>query len=139
MQRAIPNIRCVAALIALLPASSHTQISLQPSPEGAMAGPPALYGTWGTEPQCRAHRAGVTNDFRLFPYIIDEQWIQHHVIWCRVHWLGHQGDEQHMQAQAWLRCGEDTLREYHVFFKLERGRLAMRWSEDFVTRPLQRC
>jgi hypothetical protein len=131
--------RRFAVLAACLPSLLLAQISLQPSAERGVDGPALLYGTWGTREQCDAHRAGVQDDFRLFPYVIDDQWIQHGIIWCHVTWLGHQGKGEQLRAQAFLRCGEDSLREYHVFFDLQQGLLTMRWSEDFSTRPLQRC
>ena len=126
-------------LLAVVPALALSQISMQPATPGGVSAPQQLFGTWGTAEQCEAHRRGVRDDHRLFPYVIDDQWLSQGVIWCRVTWLGQHGGGDTLRAQGYLQCGEDTLREYHVFFELLEQRLIMRWSQDFSTRALQRC
>ena len=134
------GLRTHAALAAFLMVDASAQITLQdPAGGSRTAGPAVLYGTWGTAEQCAAHRAGIRDDFTRFPYVISDQWIQHGLIYCRISWQSHHDDDTVTQARAMVQCGEDSVRDYRVSFRLQQGLLQMRWSEHFTTRPLERC
>lgn len=126
-------------LLIVLPSTAAGQLVMMPDPSDNAQGPVVLYPAWGTAQQCEAHRAGDNADFQLFPYVIDHEWIQHGVIWCRLSWQGYESGELHTRARALARCGEDTVRDYVVFFDLQDGVLEMSWSRDFRTGRLQRC
>ena len=127
------------AFVFAIVAEAGAEIAVQSPGWSSAPGPESLYGTWGTATQCAAHSAGRKDDYRLFPYIIDDQWIQHGLIYCRVNWRDHHSGADGTDAQAFVQCGEDSVRDYRVVFRLREGLLQMRWSRDFTTRRLQPC
>ena len=117
---------------------AQTQFSTVP-PVKALDGPASLFGVWGNERQCRAHRDGdETNPSRL-PYIIGSQWLRQGFIYCYLSWRGYEDTGEGTRAWADARCGEDDLRDYRLRLELREHRLSIRWSNDFSVFRLQAC
>jgi len=126
-------------LLAIIPvAGAQTPYRLNTGQHGIQA-PAALIATWGTPAQCRAHKAGIKDDMSLLPYVISAQWMQRGILYCNLTWLATHGNQQTVHTSAHALCGEDTVRDYRIFFNLENGILRMRWSRDFLTKKLHRC
>ncbi len=119
-------------------ATAQTQYSQKP-PTSAQKTPPQLLGIWGTAEQCVAHREGINDNPRLFPYRISTDWVQQGNIYCYLSWQEPEQTDDGMRVYAFAQCGEDNLREYRLMLQLEQGRLRIRWSEDFTTRALEAC
>ena len=109
---------------------------------GAMSGPSAIYGTWGTLPQCLSHRQGQGGPYHATT--IGQQWMNQGPIYCFVHWIDKQESSPITKAKAAVRCGEDSLMEYVIRFELKGEHLNMRWStgilsNEFQSGEMKRC
>lgn len=118
--------------------SAQTQFSLQLPANGVKA-PARLLGVWGRAEQCAAYRHGKTDDPRLFPYRISEQWLGQGGIYCYLLWQNSEQTGEDYRAYALAQCGEDSLREYRLVLTLQQQKLRIRWSDDFTTRALEAC
>lgn len=117
---------------------AQAQFLLQPQSDNNAA-PAALLGAWGTTSQCAAHRAGNSDDPRLFPYEISRDWIKQGMIYCYLQWLDHYQIDDGSESLAVAQCGEDNVVDYRVVLQLNSDRLRIRWSSDFTTRALESC
>jgi hypothetical protein len=127
-------------LLIMFPAQVYAQAQYTLQPRiNEQIGPATLMGTWGTAEQCAAHGSGDNEDPRLFPYLITGDWIRQGFIYCYLSWQDHINDADGTRAQAVAQCGEDSLRDYQIFLRLNNNKLEIRWSKDFTTPMLQAC
>lgn len=119
------------------PAFAQSGYRLQP--DSGVAGPEALFGTWGSPAQCEAHRSGEIDNPALYPTQISGEWIRQGMIYCYLQWRDQSPGLSGLQAIADAQCGEDTLREYRLVLELQHETLRIHWSSDFSTAGLQRC
>ena len=119
--------------------TGHSQATFLPHTGNPIPAPEALLGVWGTAAQCKAHRAGKTDDMRLLPYDIGDQWLRHGFLYC---WMGWQQVVPGTHGRSTIvlaRCGEDAVRFYRLIIWQQEDKLFMRWSKDYETPALERC
>ncbi len=119
-----------------LPAQS--QFTLDPQNPAGIDPPAALLATWGSAEQCAAPGTDSVALHR-YPFEVGREWLRQGPIYCYLTWLSSQPLQGGSETQVFAQCGEDTLREYRVFFLLRDQRLRIRWSADFTTPELERC
>ncbi len=118
--------------------SAQSQFSFDPQNPSGIEPPAVLLATWGSNQQCAAARDDA-DALHLHPFEIGREWLRQGPIYCYLTWLSSQPLTDGSESLAFARCGEDTLREYRVFFLLRDQRLSIRWSEDFTSAELGRC
>ncbi len=118
--------------------SAQSQFSFDPQRSAGIAPPATLLATWGSPGQCAAAGADSAALHR-HPFEISREWLRQGPIYCYLTWLSNQELADGSETQVFAQCGEDTLREYRVFFLLRDQRLQIRWSENFTTAELERC
>ncbi len=118
--------------------TAQSQFSLDPQNPAGISPPPVLLSTWGSRQQCAAASSDKTA-LHLYPFEVDREWLRQGPIYCYLTWLSNQPMANGSETQAFAQCGEDSLREYRIFFLLQGQQLRIRWSADFTTPALERC
>ena len=98
-----------------------------------------LQGTWGTASQCQEAVLVEGGTFRAKPFIIDEEWLQHGEIWCRLDWIASEARPDGAYASARARCGEDAVRTYVLRLLKKGDDLTLMWDENVVNEGLRSC
>ncbi|MEM6662762.1 MAG: hypothetical protein AAF666_11370 [Pseudomonadota bacterium] len=107
---------------------------------GAAADPrAAFYGTWGTAQQCAGEPIKRGGTVPAEPFEIDEGWLRHGKIWCRLRWFPVETDGDGARSGARASCGEDAVRPYSLRMVLQGGTLTLKWDIFQSTGPLERC
>lgn len=132
--------RVICLTVCLWSGLAPAQSTYQGMPDWNRVRPPSLFfGTWGNRTQCDAGKTSRLDDFRMQPYRLSDEWLQHGFLYCFVGWRAYRQHGDRHLANVWLRCGEDTVRRYDAVLSLSDDRLTIRWSRDFTTRALERC
>jgi len=101
----------------------------------------SLYGTWGTEGQCRGALIVEGGTVRASPVDIDERWLAQGGIFCVLTWFGATERPGELFASAHAVCGEDSAQGYRLDFVLRRDshQMTLIWDERLFNGPLTRC
>lgn len=100
---------------------------------------PILFGEWGTDSQCRGELLTTQGTVHAAPFRIQEQWLGHRDVWCRLSWVRSGSTADGFVAEAHGLCGEDDLRQYRIDFTLRHDELWLSWNQQVVNGPLARC
>ena len=98
-----------------------------------------LYGTWGTEAQCRGDLLIPDGTVRAAPFQIRPGWITQGGLWCRLSWFPVQTRPDGLFVGTRALCGEDSVRGYWLDMALDGEGLRLIWDEALVNGPLKRC
>ena len=129
----------MGSLFWFLWAGAQAQATFMPQAPNAIEAPASILGTWGTQAQCAAHRRGETDDMRLLPYEIGDQWLKHGFLYCWMGWRAHRQEPDGSTTIVLARCGEDAVRFFQLVIRHTGPTLRMRWSKDYETPALERC
>ena len=100
----------------------------------------SLFGKWGTEAQCEEKLIIPKGTKRASPFSIQQDWLGHGDVWCRLIWLSVQSSPNKTVGFANALCGEDNVRDYRIKFQLTAEKLSISWGIGSVTNgPLSRC
>jgi len=98
-----------------------------------------FYGTWGTAKQCARKPIKAGGTVLAQPFEISPQWLKQGQLWCSLKWFPTASLESGLASGATAQCGEDSVRDYLLGFKLSKDKLNIRWDLFLNNGPLARC
>ena len=98
-----------------------------------------FYDVWGTEKQCA--RAPIKSGGTVLaePIEIGPIWLKQGDLWCGLSWGPVEKSENGLFTIANAKCGEDSILDYLLGFKLVGDQLTLRWEVTLSNGPLMRC
>lgn len=99
----------------------------------------AVYGTWGTQKQCAREPIKPGGKVVAEPFEINAEWLRHGSVWFQLNWFPAEQRATGGFTGAPARCGEDSLRSYHLGMEKSGRTLMLRWGVFRSNGPLVRC
>lgn len=98
-----------------------------------------FHGVWGTAKQCNREPI-IDGGTRLAePIEINANWLRQGDIWCQLTWFPVEHRSTQLFTGAFVRCGEDAVRDYLVRMFLKDQQLSLSWDLSAKGDQLERC
>ncbi len=98
-----------------------------------------LYGEWGTKDQCARELITPNGTKLAAPFEIKSDWLGHGDVWCRLNWSNATSESNGLFIAAHGQCGEDSVINYRINFRLRGDKLTLSWNQWHKVGPLMRC